>query len=316
MTKQKNIQIYQDNKVTQARYEFTVIEKRIIYKIIEKVRNDFVLKENGQKTLFGNLVVTLTDSDLKILSNDDKTNAYESLRRLKTKFYEFDSEDEWLILSIYNEARHTKKSGIWKITVGEEMLKKFVELAERYTSYSLVVAMSLRSEHSQRFYEYCSQFKTAGGWQISLEELRFKLKMEKKYVRYAAFKKYVLDKAKDELKKLYDKKECDLYFNYSEVKEGRKVEYLKFKIIQRKDENKLELVDYDYYVRSKLYPLFDTEKKPKNKAFVDDAMTELRKQPENLQHCYEKLLFVEKNLPREEWSRYMRFVIKDEYLTK
>ena len=304
--------LVQSNTITQARYEFTKIEKRIIYRIIKEIRKQYVTGEL-QSNLFNELVVCLTFKDLQEVSENTQL-VYKSIRTLKTRSYEFDNDEEWLILGIINKARHIKTKGTWEITVDREMVAQFVELAKNYTEYSLTVAMSLRSEYSQRLYEYCSQFRSSGGFRMKVQDMKEKMRLVKKYDRYAGFKKYVLDVALKELKELYKQGQCDLYFEYSEEKNGRSVETLRFKIISRESpETKMSLEDLLYSVRNDLTSIFDIQKMPKNKEFVNKTMSELILNPEKLNHCFGKLAFVKGNLPKEEWQRYMRYVIKDEY---
>ena len=308
----KNEMLVQSNTITQARYEFTKIEKRIIYRIIKEIRKQYVTGEL-QSNLFNELVVCLTFKDLQEVSENTQL-VYKSIRTLKTRSYEFDNDEEWLILGIINKARHIKTKGTWEITVDREMVAQFVELAKNYTEYSLTVAMSLRSEYSQRLYEYCSQFRSSGGFRMKVQDMKEKMRLVKKYDRYAGFKKYVLDVALKELKELYKQGQCDLYFEYSEEKNGRSVETLRFKIISRESpETKMSLEDLLYSVRNDLTSIFDIQKMPKNKEFVNKTMSELILNPEKLNHCFGKLAFVKGNLPKEEWQRYMRYVIKDEY---
>lgn len=308
----ENEMLVQSNTITQARYEFTKIEKRIIYRIIKEIRKQYVTGEL-QSNLFNELVVCLTFKDLQEVSENTQL-VYKSIRTLKTRSYEFDNDEEWLILGIINKARHIKTKGTWEITVDREMVGQFVELAKNYTEYSLTVAMSLRSEYSQRLYEYCSQFRSSGGFRMKVQDMKEKMRLVKKYDRYAGFKKYVLDVALKELKELYKQGQCDLYFEYSEEKNGRSVETLRFKIISRETpETKMSLEDLLYSVRNDLTNIFDVQKMPKNKEFVNKTMTELMLNPEKLNHCFGKLAFVKGSLPKEEWQRYMRYVINDEY---
>ena len=149
---------------------------------------------------------------------------------------------------------------------------------------------------------------------MKVQDMKEKMRLVKKYDRYAGFKKYVLDVALKELKELYKQGQCDLYFEYSEEKNGRSVETLRFKIISRESpETKMSLEDLLYSVRNDLTSIFDIQKMPKNKEFVNKTMSELILNPEKLNHCFGKLAFVKGNLPKEEWQRYMRYVIKDEY---
>jgi plasmid replication initiation protein len=308
----ENEMLVQSNTITQARYEFTKIEKRIIYRIIKEIRKKYVTGEL-QSNLFNELVLSLTFKDLQEVSENTQL-VYKSIRTLKNRFYEFDNDEEWLIIGIINKARHLKNKGTWEITVDREMVAQFVELAKNYTEYSLTVAMSLRSEYSQRLYEYCSQFRSSGGFRMKLQDMKEKMRLVKKYDRYASFKKYVIDVAHKELKELYKDGQCDLYFEYSEEKNGRSVETLRFKVVSRESpETKMSLEDILYSVRNDLASIFDVKKMPKNQEFVNKAMGELVLNPEKLNHCFGKLAFVKSNLPKEEWQRYMRFVINDEY---
>ena len=304
--------LVQSNTITQARYEFTKIEKRIIYRIIKEIRKQYVTGEL-QSNLFNELVVCLTFKDLQEVSENTQL-VYKSIRTLKTRSYEFDNDEEWLILGIINKARHIKTKGTWEITVDREMVAQFVELAKNYTEYSLTVAMSLRSEYSQRLYEYCSQFRSSGGFRMKVQDMKEKMRLVKKYDRYAGFKKYVLDVALKELKELYKQGQCDLYFEYSEEKNGRSVETLRFKIISRETpETKMSLEDLLYSVRNDLTSIFDVQKMAKNKEFVNKTMSELILNPEKLNHCYGKIAYTKSKLPKEDWQRYLRSIIKDEY---
>lgn len=304
--------LVQSNTITQARYEFTKIEKRIIYRIIKEIRKQYVTGEL-QSNLFNELVVCLTFKDLQEVSENTQL-VYKSIRTLKTRSYEFDNDEEWLILGIINKARHIKTKGTWEITVDREMVAQFVGLAKNYTEYSLTVAMSLRSEYSQRLYEYCSQFRSSGGFRMKVQDMKEKMRLVKKYDRYAGFKKYVLDVALKELKELYKQGQCDLYFEYSEEKNGRSVETLRFKIISRETpETKMSLEDLLYSVRNDLTNIFDVQKMAKNKDFVNKTMSELILNPEKLNHCYGKIAYTKSKLPKEDWQRYLRSIIKDEY---
>lgn len=311
----EKVKLYQANAITQARYELSLIEKRAVYLIIREVRKRYVLNDDGQRNLFDDLVITFNRSQLEDASSN-ADEMYKSLKKLRNRDITIEDAEEWLNVGFVNYSHHFKRLGKIEVQVSKKILPYLVELSREYTEYSLTVALSLSSEYSQRFYEYCSQFKAAGGFQMSLGDLRAKLKLEKKYQQYGNFKVYVLETARKELKKLYDKKQCDLYFNYSEEKEGRRIVALKFKIIANEKENELSLDDIAYFVRTDLSSLFDVKNKPKNKTFIDTVMRALILEPEKLKHCYKKLGFVRSNIPKEEQTKYMRFVINEEYLAK
>ena len=247
---EKNIKLYQSNVLTQARYELSVMEKRAVYLIIKEVRRKFVLTDEGQRDLFDDLIIYLNRNELDESSNKNGDLMYKSLTQLRKRDITINDNDFFLNVGFINYSEHKKGEGKIQIQVSNKILPYLVELSKEYTEYSLTVAISLKSQWSQRFYEYCSQFKNTGGFKVSINDLREKLKIENKYEKYASLKKRVIETAQKELKDLYEKGQCDLYFNYSETKMGRSVTDLTFKIISRTPgEEILSDEDIDYIVR-------------------------------------------------------------------
>lgn len=314
--------IAQDNRITTARYELSLIEKRIVYFMIKEIRNKYVLSESGQRNLFDNLVIKLKLSSL-VKGDQNPKEVREALMALRVRSFQYqeggggkDDPDYWFECGYINYGTWKKGTGEVEIEVSKMILPFFIELTKRFTEYSLTVAMSLRSKWSQRFYELCSQWKTGGGFNIDVLEIRKQFKIEEKYSRYATLKKYVLDVAHKELKELYDSGQSDLYFEYSEVKKGRSVKSLRFKVISStQQEMKVTNDDMMYYIRTELRVIFQTSQKPKNQKFIGSLLRELTIHEEKIKHCYKKVIFTKNNLPKEEHAKYLRFIIKDEYLS-
>ncbi len=311
----------QDNRITTARYELSLLEKRIMYFLLRDVRKKFVLKKEGDTTLFDDLIIKTTSSALrKDLSETNTNKIKKALKSMRLRSFEWQNEysedhelHEWFEVGFINYGKW-KRGGDIEFQVSKEILPFFIELTSRFTEYSSLIAMSLKSKWSQRFYEYCCQWRQAGGFVLSIKNLRAQLLLETKYVKYSTLKKNVVDVAHKELKTLFDKGQCDVCFEYSELKNGRSVEQLKFKVISKGNEENLSNEDIDYIVRTDLHKIFDTKNKPKNKAFVGKTMTCLRLDLEKMNHCYKRLKTNVKKLDKEERARYMRFIINEDYL--
>jgi len=318
----KDIILRQDNRITTARYELSTIEKRVMYVIIRQIRKQFVLQENGQRDLFNDLIVKMKSSEiLRDMNETNPSRVKKALKSLRLRSFEYDNglpedhpDHHWFEVGFINYGEW-EKGGYIEVQVSKKILPFFVELTRNFTEYSLVVAISLKSKWSQRLYELCSKWSSAGGFRMDIKELRELFNLNDKYGKYGAFKKFVLDVAHKELKELYKKGECDLYFEYSEHKEGRSVEQLRFKVISNKEIVELSIEDIDYIVRTQLHDIFDTKNKPKNMDFIGQTMTELRLDPEKLKHCYKRLETTVKKLPRSEQGRYLRVIIKEDYLS-
>lgn len=311
-----DVLLRQDNRITSSRYELSLIEKRVMYFILREIRKQFVLSDTGQRDLFNDLIVKMEGASLvKEVYKDNKKAVVKALKNLRLRSFEYDDEvtDRWFEVGFINYGDWD--NGNVEVQISKKVLPFYVELTEKYTEYSLIVAMGLKSKWSQRMYELCAQWRSAGGFQMRVDELRSMFRLENEYDRYASLKKFVLEAARDELKSLYDKGECDLYFNYSERKEGRSVVSWSFKIIvSNNPQNELSPADLDYMIRTELSNLFDTSKHPKNKEFVTKVMAYLRMNPNELDRCYKKILYVRQHIPSDEQARYLRFVLNEEFL--
>ena len=313
--------LIQDNRITSARYELTLLEKRILYVLIKDIRNKYVSKGNVNTTLFDDMIINISSTNL--LSQIKETNpksVKNALRKLNSRVFECDNgvpesdpEHEWLIVNFINYGKWKKQGGI-EFQVSKEILPFFVELTKNFTEYSLVVAMSLKSKWSQRFYEICCQWKNAGGTILNLKDLRKQFELTDKYVKYNTLKKYVISAAHKELKELYKKGECDVYFEFSELKESRSVEALRLKIISKdKNTEVAKDVDITHIVREQLYSIFEVEKKPKNKEKIQKLISFLILNTEKLYTVYGKIQYTKDKKPRSEWQKYLRAVFNSEY---
>ena len=304
----------QDNLLTQSRYDFSIIEKRAVYYIIKEVRKQFIESTDGQKTLFDDLVVNLKlDNMLK--GFEDARQVYNALIKLRKKSILFEDNKEIFEVGYINYFEHKKRGSVVEVQVSKKILPFLVELSKNFTEYYLTVAISLKNKYSQRFYEYCSQFKNIGYFYTTIEDLRIKMKIENKYSRYALLKKYVLETARKELKALFDEGQCDVYFNYSEEKNGRSVKALRLKIHTNKETVKtLQSVDYDYYIRSWLSSWLAADKKPQNKQWISDVISHLRLNPDKLEKLYLRLEKMQKEKDSSHYAALSRHIIIEDYL--
>jgi len=271
------VKIIQPNSITTARYDYSVTEKKIIYHIIAHLQDK--MAKGLEETLFGNLVLSMPMRQL--VTHDHHRRVLTNLVSLRRKDFEIiteknpdpEGEDSWLNVGFINYSKYDYKTGDVTFEVSGQLIPYLLELAKGFTNYNLMVALSLKSEYSQRFYEFCSRFKDTGVWNISVEDLRFMLKLEGKYSLYSNLKNNVLETSKKELKSLFDKGGCDLYFVYHEKKTGKSVTDLTFKIISSANAKaQLQQSDDAQYVSNVLNNYFP---KDAEKSFVKRAYQEL-----------------------------------------
>ena len=199
--KKKDIALCHDNALTESRYNFNRIEKNCLYKIIEQVRNEYVegsTKENGD---FQNMHITMPSNVLEdIADKKHKKDAHDALIKLRKRDFEIWKEDgSWFNCGFVNWCEYDAQNKVYKVEVSSRIMPYLVELARHYTTYSLTVAITLKSVYSQRFYEMCCQYRNRiendglAGFHKTQQQLRTMFCLEDKYPLNADFNRNVIN---------------------------------------------------------------------------------------------------------------------------
>ena len=326
-TQQRDVTLAQSNLLTQSRHDFTVIEKRAFYFVVNEVRKQFIERHDGGKTLFNNLIVHIETS---YLTGHDMNlrEVYDGMKRLRKREFFIEDEEKVLEVGFINYFEHRKRNPYLEVEVSNKILPYLVELASHFTAYSLTVAITLQSKFTQRFYEFCSQYEfsdtnrsnaNSGYFFATVKDLRRKLMLENTYIRYAAFKENVVDKAQKELKELYEAGHCNLYFEYKEEKYGRTVEKLHFKIYSKNMKKivigEKNINDQLFYIRMWLSSWMNAENRPKNKKWIDKVITHISLHPPLCIKLYKRLEKIKKEeLPGENNAALARHIIEEDIL--
>jgi plasmid replication initiation protein len=309
----KEIVIAQDNRLTTSRYELTLVEKRIFYYIIKEVRNKYT---NGQRDLFDDLILNIKVSDLckEVNQEDNKKETRKALEKFRSRNFTYANEDEddWLTCGFINYA-HIKK-GVAEIQVSHKLMPFLVELSSQYTTYSLHVAMSLKSKWSQRMYELCQKWQGTDGFRISVDELRQAFMLEDKYNRYALLNERVLQVAKRELKELYDLGQCDVYFEFTEERKGRTVEMLRFKLFRKNTLNVKTTNDLLLELIPLFQSMYETTTKPKNDTFIKNVVMQLQKYPNLIEPLNKRIKEILAEGMKNDTPRYIRFILNEDVI--
>lgn len=219
----------QSNAITESRYNFSRLEKNALYCIIRQVRKEYVdvPDEIKERRTYQNMRVEMNESILAEIADEshrkDAKSALISLRHRDITVE--DEEGNWMNTGFITLAKFNAKTRQFEVEVSSEILPYFVDLAEQFTTYSLTVAISLKSKWAQRFYELCCQYRNhlENGTPVfhkSVAQLRTMFMLEDKYKLLSALKQFVIDKAYVDLKEAYDNDQCDLWFEYNQVGKG------------------------------------------------------------------------------------------------
>ena len=312
----KGIVLVQGNALTQSRYDFNVIEKRCLYQIIGEVRRLYI-DSNSSVDGFKNMRLLLTPKTLGELGARRK-EVFDSLSKLRKRDVDIKKGDIWVNTGFISVAKYDASEDVYEVEVSSEIMPYLVEFAENYTSYNLVVAISLKSIYSQRFYEFCCQYKNRPNrlFYFSIEDLREMMMLEDKYTNIAHFKQRVLDVAQKEIKDLYDKGECELWFEYKvKDKDKKKILSYYFIIHHREDTN----VGIDYKavddhiqrVSSILKAFF-----PRDKRYINRVIKKIQLRPDIAEELVAKLDKKVMNYEKEDIPPVIRHILKEDYQIK
>ena len=314
MEENKQIMLAQDNVLTQSKQNFKVIEKRCLYKIIHEVRRQYIDTNKGQKNPFGDMMVDIEPSELAQLG-DELKDVFNALRNLRNRDVIIQNDEVDVATGWILEAKYYKKKNLYSVKVSGDIMPYLVELAANFTTYDLTVAISLKSTYSQRFYEFCSQYKNRENktFFYSVEKLREMLMLEDKYTLTADFRRNVLEVAQKELKEAYDNGQCDLWFEYA-VKDTDKRKILSYFFFVHTREDEERKTDYQTVeaciirITSVLTSFF-----PRDKKFIKRVQTEIRLRPDIAIEIVEKLDKKVLDYDRKDIPPIIRFVLNQDY---
>ena len=248
------------NALIEARYKLTLQEQRLILAYISLLSpedEDFPTVEIRVKDLIQ--LLELEDHDYY-----DKIK--ETLERLRSRVLKIRKPDGYLITGWISSAEYFDKEGKVELTLDPKLKPYLLKLKEAFTTYALRNILKLRSSYAIRLYELLKQYQNIGRRRFTIEELRRLLGIEPhEYARYNDFKRRVILQAQRELKE-----KTDIYFDFREIKRGRKVVELEFTILEN--------------------PKFKALKEKEESAKVEEEKQRLRKRYEELLRKWEPYL--------------------------
>ena len=225
-----NKELIQSYILTTAKYDYSVYEKRILYRIVEQLQ---LLIEG--KTLNKNYSMQeIPHEDIKLFkftfpfsafkkNEEDKNHAQikKALLSLEKKGFEYEDSEVWETINILYLPKVFKNKEYIGFTLREEIIQAFLDFSKGFKKYELKTAIEFESVYSMRFYELLSNQKTPINY--SIDTLKEMFQIENKYKLTADFLRYVIEPAKKELDK------CSPYtFHYETIKTGRKITSIRF----------------------------------------------------------------------------------------
>lgn len=219
-----NKDVLQSYILTTAKYNYSVHEKRILYRLVEMAQSELEGQKFGsggcrkiQHDLFGYTDIEMPIADI-LVNEQDKNHkiAKEALLSLSQKYLIYEDDRTWEKINIVLSPKIEKFHSIIKFKLEPKIWDCMLDFSKGFRKYELKTAMTFTSEYSMRFYELLSNQKTPLSYTI--EQLKETFQIQGKYKQVNDFTRFVIEPAKAEL----DAK-SPYTFTYSPIKHGRKI---------------------------------------------------------------------------------------------
>jgi plasmid replication initiation protein len=213
--------VVKSNRLIEASYRLTTQEQRVILIMASMVKKD---DED-----FSGYQIKIADFAEMVGVKGQST--YDEIKRITKKLLTRviiiheptgDLQIGWL-----SSAKYYKKKGTVELHFDPKLKPYLLKIQEFFTKYKLKEVIRLKSSYSIRLYELLKQYEGIGSRSFTIHEFRKILGIEEdKYKLYGHLKNKVIMPAQKELNE-----QCDLSFNFKEIKKGRKVVKIDFFIL-------------------------------------------------------------------------------------
>lgn len=249
----KGITITQSNRLSSAKYEYSVLQERvfnlIMYHLQVYVKQVMDGKAVHQLDLFAvqQQNTHLVQLPLYYITTPDHYNDVRQVCEHMATIPIIMSDPEkrirkvtGMIASVQTSYNDKKRVNKISLELRNDVTALLLHIdrnhkgqPSQYTQYQLAAVMQFRNKYSAKIYKYLSSWKNRGGVTMTIEELRELLALPAgRYTNFNDLKRFILLPVQKELKEI-----ADLWYNcaakdFAETGDrGKKVQHLNFKII-------------------------------------------------------------------------------------
>lgn len=214
--------------IQKSRYSFNLEAQRIILFAISKIKPQDTVNEWYE--------FSVSDICHACGITDDSGANYimikNYLKDLRDKSWYIDLPDgTTTTVSWLDKVKINQGSGTVQVRFDEDLSNYLFDLRRRYTQYKLDTVLCFKSKYSIRLYELMKSYVMQDTFirmnekdiDFTVDEIRKRLDAET-YDRYADFKRKVLAPAIREINRYSE----DLFIEYEEIKNGKKIEKINF----------------------------------------------------------------------------------------
>jgi len=216
--------ITQSNHLVEARYNLSLGEQRLILAMIAKIEPD----DEDFKPY------RISISELADFLGVARGSAYNECKKITKsllgRVLEITETGRLLQTHWVSSADYIDGTGIVSLSFDPLLKPYLLQLKGNFTSCKFEMLLSFKSQYTIRMYTLLKQYERLKEREIELELLRDMLGLSKNlYIEYKNFKQCILIPVKNEIAQ-----KADFYFEFDEIKYGRRVGAIRFRIITKK----------------------------------------------------------------------------------
>lgn len=224
----KNKLIIKSNSLIEASFKLTANQQKFIYvltSLINREDEDFKTYEIKVKDL-----VHILDIDAKNIYREIDAITDQLMTKVLKLYTNMDNGKLRVDkMTWFSKVSYVYGEGMVKARFDADLKPFLLKLKANFTKYQLKNIMGMKSQYSMRIYELLKQYEKIGTRVLSIKKLKEIMGIEDKYKLYHQFKQRVLQVAHKEINE-----NTDIYFEFEEIKLGRKVNEIKFIIKSQK----------------------------------------------------------------------------------
>lgn len=217
--------ICKSNALIEARYRLSLTEHRIILYCISQVRRDEPISDDR--------LYVVSAQEFARMHGITRQTAYQELKEASNRLYERtvtvesgpngNEKPRDSRFRFIQRADYMDKDGEVHLRFSKDILPYLSELKGCFTRYFHDDVSQLRSPYAIRLYEMIMQWRSARHVQVSVDDLKNKMKVEKDYRIYADFRRTVIDRPLQQINEF-----TPMWCQCEAIKRGRKITHLLF----------------------------------------------------------------------------------------
>lgn len=216
--------VTQANELVESRYNLPLGEQRLVLTMISKIQ-----PEDADFKPYRISVAEFAEF-LGVAKDSAYTECKKITEKLLSRVLNIREEDKLIQIGWMSSAVYVDGSGMVNLSFDPLLKPYLLQLKSNFTSCKLTMLLSFKSQYTMRVYTLLKQYEKLKIREIEIEMLRDTLGIRKDlHVEYSDFKRHVLEYTKKELAE-----KADLYFEYDEIKYGRRVGAILFHIFSKK----------------------------------------------------------------------------------